>query len=670
MSEAVEGAVPVVRHWREQRSRRPGRKRVETGPPPLGTKVGGYRLEARLGEGGQGTVYRARRGGRLYTLKFLSLASPDWAWRELEVRLRLRRVGELAVESHGLWPHEAPRYLYLVTPYVRGRPVSDWARWKNPTAREMARLLREVARQLAAVHAAGVVHRDVKSTNVLVRHGDGAPVLVDFGVSTYVGAPEITVGLPGTRHYRSPEALRFRRECAGEHSPARASDDLWALGVVLYWLLTGTYPFDTEVQDEGVLANVILKHEPEPPHVCNPRVPRALSELCLRMLEKRVEARYPDAKAVGSALEAVLAEADALWDVALCEAWGPDAVTTPQEERLGLADWRDKASRLFAYARRYPRRGLPVPLEEASTLPRPPEEAPPGGSQPPADESPAPPPPRARFSRWRVLGSAALALGIVGLLVLGRLLTREVVSRRTIPEVTKSGQEVASPAKPPEGERSAAPARASTPAPVAMATPRKDGKRMRPPQQASTSRQEEQRRTRDPVLDTAGKACVLVWVAGQFACASPEAQVRPTAGPAPSSVPCPAGSEETMKAMGLAIGAEKPAVFFIDGEPIISKYITVHPGQRFTLFINRPFGAFPAPTLYNGELVFGEGRVYGRITQAQIPGGQTYSVCFNMHGHGMAPEDRNHLPMEPGSRPGAARIFTSVWMRAVRHFKE
>jgi serine/threonine-protein kinase len=591
----------------------------------------------------------------LYTVKFLSLASPDWAWRELEVRLRLRRVGELAVESHGPWPHEAPRYLYLVTPYVRGRPVSDWARWKNPTAREVVRLLREVARQLAAVHAAGVVHRDVKSANVLVRHGDGGPVLVDFGVSTYVGAPEITVGLPGTRHYRSPEALRFRRECAGEHSPARASDDLWALGVVLYWLLTGAYPFDTEVRDEGVR---------------NPRVPRALSELCLRMLEKRPEARYPDAKALGAALEAVLAEADALWDVALCEVWGPDAATTPQEDRLGLADWRDKTSRLFAYARRHPRRGRPVPLEEASTLPRPPEEAPPGGSLAPADESPAPPPPRARFARWRVLGSAVLALGIVGLLILARPMTLKVVSRPTISEVTKSGQEVASPAKPPEGERSAAPSRASTPAPVATATLRKDGKRMRTPKQASTPRQEEQRRARGPVLDTAGKACVLVWVAGQFACASPEAQVRPTAGPAPSSVPCPAGSEETMKAMGLAIGAEHTAVFFIDGEPIISKYITVYPGQRFTLFINGPFGEFPAPTLYNGELVFGEGRVYGRITQAQTPGGQTYRVCFNMHGPGMAPEDRNYLPMEPGSRPGAARIFTSVWMRAVRHFKE
>ncbi|MGZ3457650.1 MAG: protein kinase domain-containing protein, partial [Archangium sp.] len=242
MSEAVEGRVPAQQQKRARWPQRAGwpRRAVgpwgDTEPPSPGMWVDGYRLEVRLGEGGQGMVYRAQRGGRLYAIKFLSLASPDWAWRELEARLRLRRVRALAVEAHGQWPHEAPRYLYLVTPYVHGRPLYAWARWKNPTAREVARLVREVARQLVEVHRAGVVHRDVKCANVLVRSPGGQPVLVDFGVSTYAGAPEIThpLAMPGTRYYRSPEALRFRRERAGEHSPARASDDLWALGVVLY----------------------------------------------------------------------------------------------------------------------------------------------------------------------------------------------------------------------------------------------------------------------------------------------------------------------------------------------------------------------------------------------------------------------------------------------------
>ena len=672
MSEAVEGRIAAERRWAAKGPRWAGREWEDAGPPSLGTEVDGYRLERRLGEGGQGTVYRARRGRRLYALKFLSLDSPDWAWRELEVRLRLRRVGGLAVESHGLWPHEAPRFLYLVTPYVHGRPLYAWARGKNPTAREVAWVVRWVARQLAAVHVAGVVHRDIKGSNVLVGKRDGRPVLVDFGVGTYAGAPEITnpMGLPGTRHYRSPEALRFRREKAGEHSPARASDDLWALGVLLYWLLTGGYPFDTEVADEGVLADLILKHEPEPPHVLNPRVPRALSELCLRMLEKSPEARFPEAEAVGAALEGVLAEADGAWDVPLCEQWSPDDATTPQEQWLDWGDMRDKARRLLAYARRFPRRGRPEPLAEVSTLAPSPEDTPPGASS--ATRGERPPPPRTRPVSMRALawGGAALTLGLVGLLLLWPAPTPEVMSAPRMRQVTESGQEVARLAKPPEGDGGAAPEKAPTPAPVAVATPRKDGTRVRTPKQASTPRQQKQQETQGSLLDAAGKTCVLVWAAGQLACASPEPQVRPTAPTSrlPPPAQCPAGSVETMKEVGgLGIGARHGTVFVIDGEYVISQRITVRPGQAATLTMGDSFGKFPAHTRFMGQLLFGEGRVYGRFTQARTPDGLTYSVCFDLDDN--ATDHQRGVWWEPGSRPDAAIIYSSVALRAVDRFE-
>ncbi|MFL5356060.1 serine/threonine protein kinase [Archangium sp.] len=664
---------------------RPPVRGPQAQPPTLGTVVGGYRLERRLGEGGQGTVYRARRGGRLYAIKLLSLASPQWAWRELEVRLRLRCVGELAVEGHGLWPHSAPSFLYLVTPYVRGRSLYAWAQWKNPTARQVACVVLAVARQLVKVHRAGVVHRDVKGANVLVRREDEQPVLVDFGVSTYVGAPEITHpwGLPGTRHYRSPEALRFRRERAGDHSPARASDDLWALGVLLYWLLTGGYPFDTDVADEGTLANVILQHEPEPPHACNPRVPRALSELCLRMLEKRFEARFADAGTLGTALEVVLAEADATWDVPLCEVWGPEGATTPQEEGLDWGDWQDKARRLVESARRYARRGRPLPFDEASTLARTPGAAAPGGSGASPAASPAPPPPRTGLLPRRTLALGALAVGLVGLFVLlrsplsssserGSLVTSEVVSRPVMAEVTKSGQEVASTVEPPEGGRGAVPAaRATTPAPVAPATPRKDGTRVRTPDLASTPRQQKQQRKQSPVFDTVGRTCTLVWVAGQLACASPEAQVRPPpdtrATPrAPPPEDCPPGSVETMKEVGgLRIGAKQNLLFIINGEPIF-KIHTVRPGQEATLDAGEHWGKFPSHTLYMGQLLFGEGRVYGHFTRARTPDGRTFSVCLELYD---IPNDERGVEMMPGSRPGAAIINFSVDLKAVKRFE-
>ena len=599
----------------------------------------GFRLETRLGEGGQGTVFRARRGGRLYAVKLLSLALDDWAWRELEVRLRLRRVGSVKVLGCGLWPVARPRFVYLVMPYVRGRPLYEWAKASNAAARDMALNVLEVARQLVTVHRAGVVHRDIKGSNVLVRKKDGRPVLVDFGVGTYVGAPEITspLGLPGTRHYRSPEALRFRRERAGEHSPARASDDLWALGVLLYWLLTGSYPFDTEgpVADEGALADVILKQAPEPPHLRNPRVPRALSELCLRMLEKSPEARYPDAVALCAALEAVLTEADGAWDVPLCEAWGPDDATTVQQEGLDLGDWLDKVRRLKLHARLHPRRGRPVSLAEASTLPRSPEESPTEVGDDGADEMPGSVSPRTQGPRRhaRLWGCALGLCLLVGLALAHHAATRAsevgattsaVTSEATTSEVRK----LAPASKPPESAQGAAPTKAATPAPVASATPRKDSTRVKTSKQVNSS-QQKQRDSQGTRVGAAGKACTLVLVAGQLACASSAPQVvRPPLPRVPPPAECPPGAIEGMKALGLGIGWGQTATFnYLEG----AKPITVHPGPGATLFVGTRWGTQEAGSLFFGELLFGEGRVYGRITQARTSDNYTYPVCMELY---------------------------------------
>ncbi|WP_309887648.1 protein kinase domain-containing protein, partial [Archangium sp.] len=156
--------------------------------PPVGTTVGGYYLEAKLGRGGQGTVYRARRGGQLYAVKFIYLPlAGKWSRRELEVLPRLERVGVVRLEGHGQWPDLCPFFLFIAMEYVPGLPLYAWERKHRPTARQVARVLLELARQLAAIHAEGVVHRDVKGPNVLVRP-EGQPVLVDFGVSTWPSA--------------------------------------------------------------------------------------------------------------------------------------------------------------------------------------------------------------------------------------------------------------------------------------------------------------------------------------------------------------------------------------------------------------------------------------------------------------------------------------------------
>ena len=664
MSEVVEGhPAGRVWHgaWRLPRRRRAVREEREARLPPLGIRVGGYRLESRLGEGGQGTVYRARRGGRQYAVKFISLAVEEWAWRELEVRLRLRRVGTVRLEGCGQWPDRAPRFLFIAMPYVRGRPVESWAREKNPTARQVARLLRDVARQLVPVHAAGVVHRDIKGANVLVRRGDEKPVLVDFGVGTYPGAPELTspLVLPGTRHYRSPELLRFRREWAGTRRyQASALDDLWALGVLLYWLLTDSYPFEVDEGDEGALADVILRGHPEPPHVRNPRVPRALSALCLRMLEQSPEARYPSAEALGEALEAVLAEADGTWDVALCEAWGPEEATTSQHEALELGDWRARVLRLRVHARLRPRRGRPLPPEEASTL---------------SHSQAAPERTRAPLRRVLAWGGAVLTVGLVaGLAASGLrsppepeapITTLEVLSAPTMLEVTNPGQEVAPGEKPPEGGGGAAPSRAATPAPVASATPRKDSTRVKTPEQAPLPQQKQ-----PPPVESALRKCTWVWIAGQLACVTPAPQVvrYEQAPPPPPPAECPPGAVEAMRELGLGTERSERGLIEFQLDPNQPTHpIDVRIGPGITVRQIGSWAKLPIGTVFSGELFPGTGFVYGRFTQAHLPNGHTYPVCLELtdgvHERG--------VKKEPGSGQDIARIVSAQYLLPVKRFK-
>jgi eukaryotic-like serine/threonine-protein kinase len=126
---------------------------------------------------------------------------------------------------------------------------------------------------------------------------------------------------PGTVEYRSPEAWRFLLEI--ENNPEARylptpKDDIFALGVVLYWLLTDVLPFP----DSGVAGvEALLTRPPVAPHVRNPAVPEELSALCLHLLEKRPEAR-PDAEAVCKATEELLTREGAAWDEPLCEFFG------------------------------------------------------------------------------------------------------------------------------------------------------------------------------------------------------------------------------------------------------------------------------------------------------------------------------------------------------------
>ncbi|QRN94338.1 protein kinase [Archangium violaceum] len=638
--------------------------------PQVGMEVAGYRLEATLGRGGQGTVFRARREDQLFAVKFISQPhAASWARRELDVMMKLWHAGGLPLVGHGEWPALEPHFLFLVTPYVRGLPLDAWAREHNPNALEVADLVRQAARLLGAVHAAGVVHRDVKGSNLLV-YGERRLVLVDFGVATYEGAPRVTGPVPpGTWPYLSPRVWRSWR--GEEDSRASPGDDLWALGVELYQLLTGGLPFRGS---EGELVHAILHEEPRVPHELNPRVPRALGEVCWLMLRKQPGERYADARAVEVALEEVVKQADEAWKVPLCEAWGPNNATTSWQQELGGdVDLLALYERRAAYAQQ-PVRGKPRPPDEVSTQGVP-GEMPPGPEEPARPRAPDSPTPRSR--RVLQVAGAVLVLGLSVWLAV-RALPRPSMSTTspvgtplaTLPEefypitLEPGGQEVAPPWRRLEGDGGAAPEEAVTPAPVASATHSQDTR-------VRTLRKAPQDTPQQPPKDSGSTAtkvgAALLGCTLAAGCPGPTTtavQVRPL--PAPTE--CPPDSVQTMKELGFRIGKSETALFPQQdkSEPFVP--VREGPGTTMRILLRRPTTEVPAGSMVSGQLFFGTDRIHGRFTHLHTPNGYTYPICMVLVDRsddmGVGDED-----VKPGEKPGTLRMSWSEGVMPVERFK-
>lgn len=662
---------------------------------PPGTDVRGFLIEGKLGAGGFGTVYRARRGGRLYALKFIHRkAAGGWAKREVDILMRLAHPNVVGFEGCGFWPDDTREYLVVIMVYVEGRRLDVWAQEENPDACAVAQKVLSVGKALAAIHRESVVHRDLKEANIIVRSLDGEPVVVDFGVAGGPNTPRVTRDVlpPCTLEYRSPEAWRFLHENVRRldvHYQPGPADDLYALGVILYWLLTGRYPCVGATEAEQ--AEATLHHVPDPPHVVNPRVPEAISAICMKLLEKQPENRYPDAGAMGLALEAELARADGAWSVPLCDAHAPDNLTT--EGNLAREDGDDGVDHWLREARHEherPRRGRrPVPAapEGKPLLPSALEAAPAAQLEPPAAAPPvehpgkveiegSPPGPvsssrvghpiRAAALRVPLVGTAALVLVLAVAVAVVQLHPRLATSPPTaaavaeephaqlfevVPEMPggttwEVGWKVASLRKPPESEQVAASLDAEpTPATVASrATPAKDMPSVKNPQQ-------KQPQGLGPVgkMIGTGAACLTM------ACTGP--QVRPE----PPAEPCPSGAVEAMAELGIGIGDDNEAVF--PSGPT-AEVISVREGWT-SLRLFR-WGELRAGAILKGRLVFGSERVYGRFTEVQeAEGSRTWPFCMEL----LDTSEERGLKLKPGSTAEAAKVFNSVVVKAVDRFQ-
>ncbi|HEX8701403.1 MAG TPA: serine/threonine-protein kinase [Myxococcaceae bacterium] len=361
---------------------------------PNGAQVGAWRVQGWCGRGTYGVVYRVEHVGAEaegpFALK-LALHAKDARFdREAELLSRIAHPNVPRLRDHGLWEHTAGAFPYLVMDWVEGVPLYEWAVRHNPTSRQALRIVAQVARALAATHAVGGVHRDVKGDNVLVRPEDGQAFLMDFGVGDYRGAATLTPWVlpPATPAYRSPEAWEYEQLFArhpSAHYEAYSCDDLFALGVTAYRLVTGCYPPPMDPREPG--ARVWRQGGPGPraPRILNPRVAPALEAIILKLLSVVPVERFK-----GSAQRA----AEALEQAA--EREGPEAdvpLLVPEADRFA------------------------VPERPQAEPPERPEEPRPVEAQAPAPASVPPrPEPLARWGPWHAL----TALGMVLILVMAR----------------------------------------------------------------------------------------------------------------------------------------------------------------------------------------------------------------------------------------------------------
>ncbi|WP_224366147.1 serine/threonine-protein kinase [Hyalangium versicolor] len=259
-----------------------------------GTLVGPWRVVSRRGRGTYGVVYRAVREGQeqqgIVALKIAMTQLDSRFDREVELLSRIHHPSVPRPRDDGFWRSpQGALYPYIVMDWVEGMPLYEWAATHNPSSCRVARMLAQVASALAATHEAGGVHRDVKGDNTLVKQDGERVVLTDFGLGNHTGAATLTPYPipPATPAYRSPEAWVFARRYGSHpraHYTAQPTDDLFALGITAYRLVTEQYPPPTEPGLDGSEVWHVEGEVLKQPRELNPRVSQRLNALILKML--------------------------------------------------------------------------------------------------------------------------------------------------------------------------------------------------------------------------------------------------------------------------------------------------------------------------------------------------------------------------------------------------
>lgn len=258
----------------------------------IGKQLGDYRVEERIGRGGMARVYRAFQPSvnRQVAVKIIATDADaddltifrERFAREAKVIASLEHAHILPIYDYGIVDDTA----YIVMRLLNGGSLGDLLADGSLALNRVGEIFNQIARGLAYAHSKGIIHRDLKPANILFA-STGDAYLTDFGLAKWIeGSPALTQTgkIVGTPAYMSPEQLR------GDPADQRA--DIYSMGIILYQMVTGELPFDTET---GEVVSIIYQHlekEPEPPSKLNPKLPQPVEQVILKSLQKEPDKRY------------------------------------------------------------------------------------------------------------------------------------------------------------------------------------------------------------------------------------------------------------------------------------------------------------------------------------------------------------------------------------------
>jgi WD40 repeat protein len=268
--------------------------------------VAGYEILGELGRGGMGVVYKARQLSlrRVVALKMIlagdDAGDSDLARFKAEAEAIARLQHPHIVQVYEVGAHDGRPFFSLE--FCPGGSLANKLKGAPQPPREAAELIEKLARALFVVHQAGMVHRDLKPANVLLT-ADGAPKITDFGLAKQLdqGAARTESGaVMGTPSYMAPE------QAQGDAKRVGPAADVYALGAILYELLTGRPPFRAATVVDTVLQ--VLTEEPIPPRRLQSKTPADLETICLMCLRKDPGRRYATAEALADDLRRFLSD--------------------------------------------------------------------------------------------------------------------------------------------------------------------------------------------------------------------------------------------------------------------------------------------------------------------------------------------------------------------------